>query len=474
MKTISKSIIPIKQTFYHLKNKKVIAWRNVLKDDLDFKAITSFCALGFMLDDDTFSSKIKVCKPAVEYQLNNQQEIIEVKNGWKWNYEPEERSFKNVLSEFTELFERIIHESTFEKSVLLPISGGLDSRTLIVPIPNRKNLTLASYEFENGILETCYGKKIAVHFDIPIFTQKIPKGYIWDTINKTAEQNECFTDFLHPRQVVALNNWKGLGETVLLGHWGDVLFDTHAESGHYSLDDQVNLLQKKILHKGGVELACDLWKHWGLRGSFMSSIFERLDFLYRGIEIDHPSARIRAFKSLYWAPRWTSVNLSLFSSLGKVIVPYYHDDMCKFICTVPERLLKGRKIQIEYIKKNLPFAATIPWEEYYPLNLNNYKWFNNPLYYPVRVIRKLNRITKTQLFSQSEKVIRNWELQFLGSINITRLKKHLTDNKSLLEFIPESISTNYINKFQKNPIKYAHPLSMLVTLALFFQRNNRE
>ena len=90
MKTISKSIIPTNQTFYHLENKKVMTWGNVLKDDLDFRAITFFCSLGFMLDDDTFSRKIKVCKPAVEYQLNNDEVIIKEKNGWKWNYEPEE------------------------------------------------------------------------------------------------------------------------------------------------------------------------------------------------------------------------------------------------------------------------------------------------------------------------------------------------------------------------------------------------
>ena len=264
-----------------------------------------------------------------------------------------------------------------------------------------------------------------------------------------------------------------MGDNILLGHWGDVLFDTHAESDNYSLDEQINLLQKKILHNGGVELASDLWNHWGLEGSFTSYIMERVDFLYRGIEIDHPSARTRAFKSLYWAPRWTSVNLALFNSLGKVVVPYYHDDMCKFICTIPESFLKGRKIQIEYIKKNLPFAATIPWQKYHPLTLNNYKLFNNPLYYPVRALRKLNRLTRTKLFGQPEQYIRNWELQFSGIKNLTQLKKQLFENKNLEGFIPKSITTNYINKFQINPVKYAHPVSMLLTLALFIHRNNR-
>ena len=70
--------------------------------------------------------------------------------------------------------------------------------------------------------------------------------------------------------------------------------------------------------------------------------------------------------------------------------------------------------------------------------------------------------------------IRNWELQFSGIKNLTQLNKQLIDNKNLEGFIPKSIIANYMNKFQKNPVKYAHPVSMLLTLALFFQRNNRQ
>ena len=35
--------------------------------------------------------------------------------------------------------------------------------------------------------------------------------------------------------------------------------------------------------------------------------------------------------------------------------------------------MEGRKIQLEYIKKHCPEAAQIPWQKYYPLNLNNYQ-----------------------------------------------------------------------------------------------------
>ena len=128
-------------------------------------------------------------------------------------------------------------------------------------------------------------------------------------------------------------------------------------------------MKNKLFRCGGLELANDLWKTWGLEGSFESYILNRISNLYRQIKIDHPSARKRAFKSLYYLPRWSCINYSIFKELGEIVVPYGSNEMCKFICTVPERLLKERLIQRKYIIQNCPEAASIPLQKYYPLNL---------------------------------------------------------------------------------------------------------
>ena len=119
-----------------------------------------------------------------------------------------------------------------------------------------------------------------------------------------------------------------------------------------------------VIKPGANELANDLWKCWELDGTFDSYMMNRFDKLYGDINIDHPSARIRAFKSLYYVPRWSCINISIFQELGELVLPYCEDAMCKFICTVPERYLRGRKLQIEYIKKNCPEAARMPWQKY--------------------------------------------------------------------------------------------------------------
>ena len=60
MNDFSTPIIPIQQTFIDLEKKKIISWKQNINKELDYKAIASFCSLGFMLDDDTFSKNIEI------------------------------------------------------------------------------------------------------------------------------------------------------------------------------------------------------------------------------------------------------------------------------------------------------------------------------------------------------------------------------------------------------------------------------
>ena len=194
-----------------------------------------------------------------------------------------------------------------------------------------------------------------------------------------------------------------------------------------------------------------------------------MDKLYGHINIDHPSARIRAYKSLYWVPRLSSIGLSIFQELGELVLPYYSDEMCKFICTVPERHLEGRKIQIEYIKRKAPELAGIPWQVY-DLDLYSYHYFNT-LYFPRRVYRYVRRIIREKILKISPVIQRNWELQFLGKGNRRHLENWLFETPELYELVPRQIVDDFYHRFKKvNPVKYSHPVSMLLTLAIWCRR----
>ena len=95
MKYQQTSIIPIKQRFYNKRTNKIVNSGTDSKNSLDLKAISSFSSLGFMLDDDTFYNEIKELHPSTKITLNNSN-IVNREKTWEWNYNPTQRSFKNI------------------------------------------------------------------------------------------------------------------------------------------------------------------------------------------------------------------------------------------------------------------------------------------------------------------------------------------------------------------------------------------
>ena len=466
-------IFPIFQNYYNSSSNIMQDWVFDSKQELDYKAIVTFCFFGFMLDDETFYKKIKVIKPSTKVTFENSK-IIKKVPYWEWNYNPIERPFETVLEEFSDIFEFFIYKKINDKKILLPISGGLDSRTILASISNNENLTLGSYEFEGGISEIKYGLEMAREFSIPIYTEKISNGYLWNKIDKLVKLNNCFTEFTHPRQLAILENWKNLGNIVLLGHMGDILFDSHSDKKQYSKDEELSKLLDKLVKPGAYELANDLWNYWGLSGTFNSYILEKMDSLFSSIKIENLSAKIRAFKMNYYGTRWSAVNIALFKQLGELVLPFCDDKMCKFVSTVPENYLYGRKIQIEYIKKQCPEIAQIAWQSYAPLNLYNYKLHNSPPYYLFRIIGKLYNSFKSKFINPNMNICRNWELQFLGKKNLINLEGILSANKEHDQLISSDIYLEYLKKFQLNSYNYAHPISMLLTLKMFTQNHYKQ
>lgn len=454
MQQIKTAIIPVQPTFAKVKE----------AHELDYNAICIFAATGFFLDQDTYWKDEKVLRPGHITTLDDEGYIIESTPWFKWHYSPRDIDLSQATTEFTSLFETIVKEQTQGKQVILPLSGGLDSRSQAVALKQiMAKVSSYSYSYQNGYDEAGISQKIAKRLEIPFKKYIIPKGYLWGKIEKLATINGCYSEFTHPRQMAVAEELGQLGDVFSLGHWGDVLFDSDELPSN---DDENNIayLKKKIIKKGGLALANSLWKHWQLEGDFEAYLENRLLTLWKAIDIQHNSAKLRAFKSLYWAPRWTSVNLVVFANEKPVELPYYDDRMCEFICGIPEHLLANRQIQIEYIKRHNPKIAKIVWQDKRPFNLYNHHWHKFPYNFPYRLITKLQRVMKG--VCNAPHVQRNWELQFLGQENDAELKEHLY-GVHLNELVPKTIIDQFYQAFKnQDQVVFSHPLSILLTLAL--------
>lgn len=461
MKTLKTPILPIGKTVVKAQG----------NHELDLEAICFFVACGFFLDSDTYWKDEVVLSPGTHYQLDDNHKIISSKKWFQWHYSPRNIGFDDTLWEFTSLFETIVKEQTDNKKVILPISGGLDSRTQAVALRGHPHVHTYSYEYAGGYPETKIAQRIAKACDFTFTSFTVPKGYLWDCIEDLADINQCYSEFTHPRQMAFIDAFKGMGHVFSLGHMGDLMFDSFGLP-QLSFDEEIAVLTKLLLKKGGAELASSLWNAWGLGGRFEDYFERRLRMLLKDIEIEDTNAKLRAFKTQYYVSRWSSNNLSVFESVHPVTLPYYDDRMFEFICTVPEEHLANRRLQIAYIKANAQELAKITWEGQRPFNLNSYHFNKSPYNLPYRVTNKMKRAFN-ELIGKPY-ISRNWELQFVGKDNDQPLKKWLFESK-LKELVPKEIIKEFYEYFkQKDALKYSHSVSMLLTLALFQERFHKK
>jgi hypothetical protein len=144
--------------------------------------------------------------------------------------------------------------------------------------------------------------------------------------------------------------------------------------------------------------------------------------------------------------------------------------MCEFICKIPEEYLAKRKLQIVYIQNNAPDLAKITWQSQKPYNLNNYHLNRSPYNLPNRILGKLKRELNKSIGKPY--ISRNWELQFIGKENDMNLKKWLFESK-LKDLVPQDIIQHFYDNFkEREAVIYSHPVSMLLTLALFQEKFN--
>ena len=457
MPIVKTPIIPTKPTFVKVHG----------PHELHKEAICVFAATGFFLDTDTYFKDCMVLPPASNCRIDDDGFFIESQPWFQWHYSPRDISFGTALEEFTVLFEQIITEQHSGSKVILPLSGGLDSRTQAVALVKlNKTVTAYSYSFKDGFSESIIGAQIAKKCGFNFQGYIIEPGYLWTKIEELASINKCYSDFTHPRQMAVLDELKKMEGSFSLGHWGDVLFDRGAPEGT-TQEQLLDLSIKKIVKKGGVELATALWQEWKLEGDFTTYLHDRVASLLNTINIDNPSAKLRAFKSIYWAPRWTSVNLGVFESAHPIHLPYYDKRMCAFICTVPEEYLADRKLQIAYIKQQNPAVAKITWQEHRPYNLFSFEQNRVPNNLPYRIGDKLKRMLKEKMGKPY--IQRNWELQLLGMENDEKLQAWLF-SENLHPFLSKPLLARFYNNFKAvDPVIYSHPLSMLLTLSVWYR-----
>lgn len=424
--------------------------------DIDLEAISQWIATGFFLDHKYFLLKNNLPKNVKHPKIN-------------WHHTPSKITYEETLNQFSAIIEKIISKIDDNYKIVLPISGGLDSRTLACALSGRKNVISYSYEFEGGVKETNYAKKIAEICGFEFHSFKIPNGYIWNQIDQLSKITRCKTEFTHPRQMAVIKKVSSFGDILISGLIGDILFDSFDIPNGSNQNSILDYVMTITCKDAGLELAEDLWKYWKLEGSCRDSIKLIFKNKLEALSISNPISLIRAFKIDNYVQNWANINLDVFSNYIETHTPYQDEMMCEFVCNTPEKYLKKRQIQIDYIKSMSPDLASVSWQKY-DLNLYNYKYFNS-IYLPRRIFRYINRLIKEKYLPIETVVQRNWEIQFLGDSNSKALEYWLFGNPIFHKIISQEIVKKYYDKFLNgDKVKYSHAVSMMLTLSVWCKK----
>jgi hypothetical protein len=146
-------------------------------------------------------------------------------------------------------------------------------------------------------------------------------------------------------------------------------------------------------------------------------------------------------------------------------LPFYDTRLSEFCCTVPTEYLRGRRLQVDYLRRRAPDLARIAWQA---TGRNLFQYDRSDLMkLPRRALRKLWRGLTGRPVIQ-----RNWEVQFLSRAGRQGLERFLLrDDLRLHEFVSPAAVRELLDGFYGAPQanKRGYTVSMLLTFSAWLE-----
>ncbi|HYF46323.1 MAG TPA: hypothetical protein VD926_08950, partial [Acidimicrobiales bacterium] len=123
-------------------------------------------------------------------------------------------------------------------------------------------------------------------------------------------------------------------------------------------------------------------------------------------EVEDPTVRLLALKTEQWSLRWTQATLRAFRAATAPRLPFYDPRVADLALGLPSKLLGGRTVQIELLRRHAPDLARVEWQavETDLFRLRHERTWRLPRRALRRIARRLRPPTAR---------LRNWEVQLL-------------------------------------------------------------
>ncbi len=430
--------------------------------NLDWKSIMGFLSLGYFPRESTYISSIRILGPARIYRFDRNLRLVRVRRYWDWFYSPEYASPDSALEAFSSTMSEVVRGGSQGKALVLPLSGGLDSRTLAGLVRHGqgayRKLESYSYGYYRRSPEIRIGRALAQTAGFA-FKEWVIRPYLWENLDQIMRSTEGFQSVDGTRQVAISRYLESAGEAVLCGHWGDLWMDTLNLESYPDIDQA---WEKKLIKKG----AQWFWDHAPRESG--SKPKEALEEEFREIRkryayLNNPDLSLMIYKTEAWSFRWTLASIRTYQEGIFPLLPFYDRRVSELFLRIPREWQQGRQFQLDYLKNFHPDLSRVVWQEY-GRDLYHYQnWNNRRLLY--RIGSKIWRMSQKNGWVQ-----RNWELHYLSREGRRNLQDLFRQGRIREYFSPRIMEALAEEVSQRPTAANGYTLSMLHTLAQFLER----
>jgi asparagine synthase (glutamine-hydrolysing) len=430
--------------------------------ELDWWAIASFFSLGFFLDDRTYYTDIRILLPRSIYHFDAHGNQISHRFYFSWHHTVDpDRSYGETVEEYDALLRQAVGRCTASGRTVLPLSGGLDSRSLAAVVPPGPSTVAYSYGYSPDSVETRLASRIARVRGFT-FTGHVIDPYLFYRLPEITLALHGSQDVPTARQA-SISGWLNQhADAVISGLWGDVWCDQMGLAGGLPGGKTPGeYTYHKMVKRGRGWLFDQVCKPHLEADNIEESLAEQVSAGLDGFEqIADLDFRLKAYKTTRWAFRWSNASLRGFEMGAVPRIPYYDVDLIDFFCTVPTGFIRDRRIQIDHLKRIAPDLARIRWQA---AEANLYlarcgTWISLPRRSAAKIGRALT----------GKKVIEsNWEVQFLSPEGRQGLHDWLlAPGLALHDHVSRQAVGDLLASFYQNPTAASgYTISMLLTFS---------
>lgn len=422
-------------------------------NELDWIGLTGFCGFGFYPADRTPYEDVRILRPATHTVFADTGTQVSQRRYWDWWYEPDhDRSDDEIVDEFHEVWNATLARQLSDRRTIVPVSGGLDSRTIVAGLTGATALvstpapSLFTYGYSVTSPEIRIAQQVARARGLTI-QKYVVEPYLFDRLDDVIGSVEGFSALTLPRQVGVSAQIAPLGDRVVGGHWGDVWFDTAgAPSTANTAGDLVEPAFVKFAKRGCGWLLENVCRP-NLDGQDPNEILREVlrSELERLPDVSDADMQLKLLKNEQWSFRWTLAGTRAYHLAQPTLLPFYANELVDLFLRVPSGQLAGRRLQKRYLCRHHPDLARVRWQDS-GMSLFEHRW-ERPAELAKRAAAKTVRSARRQRVTQ-----RNWEVQFLANDGPLLLRTSLhAQNPPVCSGLDERRVADLLNTFFLRP-----------------------